>query len=101
MTNRKKVVIRDIDPKSVSTQDFYGFVNLATREWKVWAPASKQQVMHAGTSRPVCWWCVAVGSQCGCLVPLWFQQTADCTCANMTVHAQLPAAGWAAVLHHA
>lgn len=35
MTNRKKVIIRDIDPKAVSTQDFYGFVNLATREWKV------------------------------------------------------------------
>lgn len=39
MTNRKKVVIRDIDPKAVSTQDFYGFVNLATREWKVRACA--------------------------------------------------------------
>lgn len=35
MTNRKKVVIRDIDPKSISTQELYGFVNMATREWKV------------------------------------------------------------------
>lgn len=35
MTNRKKVIIRDIDPKAVSTQDLYGFVNMATREWKV------------------------------------------------------------------
>lgn len=34
MTNRKKVIIRDIDPKAVSTQDLYGFVNMATREWK-------------------------------------------------------------------
>ncbi len=34
-TNRKKVVIRDINPKSVSTQELYGFVNMATREWKV------------------------------------------------------------------
>jgi dynein heavy chain len=42
VTNRKKVVIRDIDPKAVSTQDLYGFVNMATREWKVRA-----------------WWCVA------------------------------------------
>jgi hypothetical protein len=37
MTNRTKVVIRDIDPKAVSTQDLYGFVNMATREWKVCA----------------------------------------------------------------
>jgi hypothetical protein len=35
MTNRKKVTIRDIDPKSISTQELYGFVNMATREWKV------------------------------------------------------------------
>lgn len=35
MTNRKKVIIRDINPKAVSTQDLYGFVNMATREWKV------------------------------------------------------------------
>ena len=35
MTNKKKVTIRDIDPKSVSTQELYGFVNMATREWKV------------------------------------------------------------------
>lgn len=35
MTNRKKVTIRDIDPKAVSTQDLYGFVNMSTREWKV------------------------------------------------------------------
>eukprot|EP00878_Enallax_costatus_P012531 GHUV01013087.1.p1 GENE.GHUV01013087.1~~GHUV01013087.1.p1 ORF type:complete len:2750 (+),score=1040.15 GHUV01013087.1:633-8882(+) len=34
MTNRKKVMIRDIDPKSISTQELYGFVNMATREWK-------------------------------------------------------------------
>jgi dynein heavy chain len=35
MTNRRKVTIRDIDPKSISTQELYGFVNMATREWKV------------------------------------------------------------------
>jgi sulfite reductase beta subunit-like hemoprotein len=35
MTNKKKVLIRDIDPKAVSTQELYGFVNMATREWKV------------------------------------------------------------------
>jgi dynein heavy chain len=35
MTNKKKVVVRDIDPKAVSTQELYGFVNMATREWKV------------------------------------------------------------------
>lgn len=35
MTNKKKVLIRDINPKSVSTQELYGFVNMATREWKV------------------------------------------------------------------
>eukprot|EP00879_Flechtneria_rotunda_P027778 GHRR01029772.1.p1 GENE.GHRR01029772.1~~GHRR01029772.1.p1 ORF type:complete len:1069 (+),score=390.30 GHRR01029772.1:36-3209(+) len=34
MTNRKEVIIRDIDPKSISTQELYGFVNMATREWK-------------------------------------------------------------------
>jgi dynein heavy chain len=38
MTNRKKVTIRDIDPKSISTQELYGFVNMATREWKVGSP---------------------------------------------------------------
>jgi hypothetical protein len=26
--------IRDIDPKAILTTDFYGYVNLATREWK-------------------------------------------------------------------
>jgi dynein heavy chain len=35
MTNKKKVVIRDINPKSISTQELYGFVNMSTREWKV------------------------------------------------------------------
>jgi dynein heavy chain, axonemal len=35
MTNRKKVVVRDINPKSISTQELYGYVNMATREWKV------------------------------------------------------------------
>ena len=34
MTNRKKLTIRDINPKSVSTQELYGYVNMATREWK-------------------------------------------------------------------
>ncbi|GBF96391.1 dynein heavy chain axonemal [Raphidocelis subcapitata] len=34
MNNRKKVTVRDIDPKAVSTQELYGFVNMATREWK-------------------------------------------------------------------
>ncbi|KAK9867723.1 hypothetical protein WJX84_004647 [Apatococcus fuscideae] len=33
-TNRKKVVIRDLDPKAISTQELYGYVNMATREWK-------------------------------------------------------------------
>jgi len=32
--NKKKVIMRDINPKSISTQEFYGYVNLATREWK-------------------------------------------------------------------
>ncbi|DBA86689.1 TPA: Dynein alpha chain, flagellar outer arm [Trebouxia sp. C0004] len=32
--NRKKVTIRDLDPKSISTQELYGYVNMATREWK-------------------------------------------------------------------
>ena len=32
--NKSKVVIRDINPKSISTQEFYGYVNLSTREWK-------------------------------------------------------------------
>jgi hypothetical protein len=40
MTNKKKVVIRDINPKSISTQELYGFVNMATREWKVRRPAA-------------------------------------------------------------
>ena len=43
MTNRKKVIIRDIDPKAVSTQDLYGFVNMATREWKV---SGRQYLEH-------------------------------------------------------
>lgn len=34
MTNKKKVVIRDINPKSISTYELYGQVNQATREWK-------------------------------------------------------------------
>ena len=34
INNKRKVTIRDINPKSVSTQEFYGYVNLATREWK-------------------------------------------------------------------
>eukprot|EP00884_Botryococcus_braunii_P010094 jgi/Botrbrau1/19086/Bobra.0077s0003.2 len=33
-TNRKKVTIRDLDPKAISTQELYGYVNMATREWK-------------------------------------------------------------------
>ena len=32
--NKTKVVIRDINPKAISTQEFYGYVNLSTREWK-------------------------------------------------------------------
>ena len=32
--NKSKVVIRDINPKSISTQEFYGYVNMSTREWK-------------------------------------------------------------------
>lgn len=34
MVNRKKVYIRDINPKSISTYELYGYVNMATREWK-------------------------------------------------------------------
>lgn len=40
VVNKKKVVIRDIDPKAVSTQELYGYVNMATREWKVRGAAS-------------------------------------------------------------
>ena len=29
-----KCQIRDLDPKAILTTDFYGYVNLATREWK-------------------------------------------------------------------
>jgi hypothetical protein len=29
-----QIVIRDINPKSISTQELYGYVNMATREWK-------------------------------------------------------------------
>lgn len=29
-----QVTIRDLDPKAVSTQELYGYVNMATREWK-------------------------------------------------------------------
>ena len=32
--NKTKVVIRDINPKAISTKEFYGYVNLSTREWK-------------------------------------------------------------------
>lgn len=32
--NRKKVTIRDIDPKAITTQELYGYVNMSTREWK-------------------------------------------------------------------
>jgi dynein heavy chain, axonemal len=34
MVNRQKITIRDINPKAVSTQELYGYVNMATREWK-------------------------------------------------------------------
>jgi dynein heavy chain, axonemal len=34
MVNRQKVLIKDINPKAVSTQELYGYVNMATREWK-------------------------------------------------------------------
>jgi dynein heavy chain len=34
MTNRRKVTVRDINPKSISTQELYGYVNMSTREWK-------------------------------------------------------------------
>lgn len=30
----QQVIIRDINPKSISTQELYGYVNMATREWK-------------------------------------------------------------------
>lgn len=29
-----QVIIRDLDPKSISTQELYGYVNMSTREWK-------------------------------------------------------------------
>ncbi|PRW60500.1 Dynein alpha flagellar outer arm [Chlorella sorokiniana] len=29
-----KVVVRDLNPKSISTQELYGYINMATREWK-------------------------------------------------------------------
>ncbi len=29
-----KCVCRDLDPKAITTYDFYGYVSLATREWK-------------------------------------------------------------------
>lgn len=29
-----QVTIRDLDPKSISTQELYGYVNMSTREWK-------------------------------------------------------------------
>ncbi|KAI3429649.1 hypothetical protein D9Q98_005734 [Chlorella vulgaris] len=32
--NRKKVVVRDLNPKSITTQELYGYVNMATREWR-------------------------------------------------------------------
>ena len=32
--NKTKVVMRDINPKSITTQEFYGYVNMSTREWK-------------------------------------------------------------------
>lgn len=51
MTNRKKVTIRDIDPKSISTQELYGFVNMATREWKV-SRGCKAYVWHATVLQP-------------------------------------------------
>lgn len=34
MVNRQKITIKDINPKAVSTQELYGYVNMATREWK-------------------------------------------------------------------
>lgn len=29
-----QVTIRDLDPKAITTQELYGYVNMATREWK-------------------------------------------------------------------
>jgi dynein heavy chain, axonemal len=29
-----QVIIRDLDPKAITTQELYGYVNMATREWK-------------------------------------------------------------------
>lgn len=34
MVNRQKIMIKPINPKAVSTQELYGYVNMATREWK-------------------------------------------------------------------
>lgn len=28
------MVVRDLNPKSISTQELYGYINMATREWK-------------------------------------------------------------------
>jgi dynein heavy chain len=49
MTNKQKVIMRDINPKAVSTQELYGFVNMATREWKVCdggLPSSLDVLIH-------------------------------------------------------
>lgn len=85
MTNRKKVVIRDIDPKAVSTQDLYGFVNMATREWKVSAQgsaAAPQQLLEPG--------------------PAYSAGTAKLQCPmKLTRLVPTHAAGWPAVLHNA
>lgn len=34
LTLNCQVLIRDINPKAISTQELYGYVNMATREWK-------------------------------------------------------------------
>ena len=34
INNKKKVLIKDINPKAISTYELYGYVNMSTREWK-------------------------------------------------------------------
>jgi dynein heavy chain, axonemal len=45
MVNRQKIMIRDINPKAVSTQELYGYVNMATREWKARRRALPDQML--------------------------------------------------------
>ena len=51
-----QVLIRDLNPKTQSTQELYGYVNMATREWKdgcglELAPTGRQRVHRASCGR--------------------------------------------------